>query len=95
LPERLTSAGDRNPAEPLARWKEYTDVDEDDDVLAPHDSLAVTAPFERVRPGLARGLEAGTEPEGCVVRVAGGTDGRRDVLLAGGLGRLERRGAGP
>jgi hypothetical protein len=59
FPERMSSPQGHNPADLLARWwSEYTNIDEDDDLLTPDERLAVTAPFGQSwpSPGLSHEL---------------------------------------
>ncbi|MFH8388037.1 DUF4253 domain-containing protein [Kitasatospora sp. NPDC018058] len=64
FPERMSSPDTHNPAELLSGWwKNYTVIDEDDDMLSPEDRLAVTAPFGLVWPGLAPAHRPGTDPD--------------------------------
>ncbi|MFE5826670.1 DUF4253 domain-containing protein [Streptomyces erythrochromogenes] len=58
FPEQMSSPGDHDPADLLAKWwATYTAVDEDDDMLSPDKRLAITAPFGQTWPGLAPGRE--------------------------------------
>ncbi|MEV0091189.1 DUF4253 domain-containing protein [Streptomyces sp. NPDC050738] len=51
FPERMSSPSAHDPSDLLARWwGEYTRTDEDDDLLAQGDRLAVTAPFGQTWP---------------------------------------------
>ncbi|MBD0737341.1 hypothetical protein BGM09_29320 [Streptomyces sp. CBMA29] len=64
FPEDVTSPADHQPAALLASWwHDYTHVDEDDDNLTPEQRLAVTAPFGRTWPGLARSGDQRCDPD--------------------------------
>ncbi|MEV0192244.1 DUF4253 domain-containing protein [Kitasatospora purpeofusca] len=64
FPERMSSPDTHNPAGLLSRWwKNYTVIEEDDDMLSPEDRLAVTAPFGLVWPGLAPAHRPAVDPD--------------------------------
>lgn len=64
FPEDLTSPDAHQPAALLASWwRDYTDTDEDDDNLTPDQRLAVTSPFGRSWPGLARSGHQRCDPD--------------------------------
>ncbi|SDT83388.1 protein of unknown function [Streptomyces sp. TLI_053] len=64
FPERMSSPDAHNPAGLLVGWwKDYTVIDEDDDMLSPEDRLAVTAPFGLVWPGLAPAHQPTIDPD--------------------------------
>ncbi|MFW3464265.1 DUF4253 domain-containing protein [Streptomyces microflavus] len=63
FPERMSSPKSHDPAELLATWwRDYTGIDQDDDVLTADERLAVTAPFGQTWPGLAPSLEPVIDP---------------------------------
>ncbi|WP_223243095.1 DUF4253 domain-containing protein [Streptomyces sp. CBMA123] len=67
----MSSPETHDPAELLGNWwKDYTVIDEDDDMLSPEERLAVTAPFGQVWPGLAPSLRPTMDPETTTVGYA-------------------------
>ncbi|MGW0720544.1 DUF4253 domain-containing protein [Streptomyces sp. NPDC002778] len=63
-PERMTSPAEADPQALLARWwREYTSVEEDDDILSPEEGLAVIAPFSRTWPGSAPARVLSADPD--------------------------------
>ncbi|WP_405019950.1 DUF4253 domain-containing protein [Kitasatospora sp. NBC_00070] len=64
FPERMSSPDAHDPAELLARWwKDYTTLDEEDDMLSPEERQAVTAPFGQLWPGLASSPRSLLDPD--------------------------------
>ncbi|MFJ2865934.1 DUF4253 domain-containing protein [Kitasatospora sp. NPDC087314] len=64
FPERMSCPDTHNPAELLSGWwKNYTVIDEDDDMLSPEDRLAVTALFGLDWPGLAPAHRLAIDPD--------------------------------
>lgn len=64
FPEGLSSPDTHQPAALLASWwRDYTDVDEDDDNITLDRRLAVTAPFGRNWPGLAQSGHLCCDPD--------------------------------
>ncbi|WP_435132177.1 DUF4253 domain-containing protein [Actinacidiphila sp. bgisy144] len=84
FPEALTSPDAHQPASLLASWWHgYTDIHEDDDNLTPDQQLAVTAPFGRSWPGLARSGNQRCDPDQLADEYAAVLLGRRPWLRLG------------
>ncbi|KQV14288.1 MULTISPECIES: DUF4253 domain-containing protein [unclassified Kitasatospora] len=71
FPERMSSPDIHDPAELLAKWwKDYTTLDEDDDMLSTEERQAVTAPFGRLWPGLAPAPRSPLDPDAMAAEYA-------------------------